>query len=147
MPRDRTRGSHSKIVSEVHVDHRMLTLNAVQVPDYRNLDERAQEQIARQGVADAPGGVADETARIRIGRVVGEVVLVGVAGLGLEGSEEASAVEERPPRTEGPEDGVAVSEPSAVRRVHPARAVGVQGPRLHSVEVGSSDEAVPASGP
>src|SRR3954464_14321061 len=125
----------------------MLTLNAVEVLDYRNLDERAQEQIARQRVADAPGGVADETACIRIGRVAGEVVLVGIADLGLQGSEEASAVEERPPRPESPEDGVAVSEPSAVRRVHPARAVGVQGPRLHSVQVGSADHAVPASGP
>src|SRR3954471_24532828 len=125
----------------------MLTLNAVEVLDYRNLDERAQEQIARQRVADAPGGVADETARIGISRVVGEVVLVGVAGLGLEGSEEASAVEERPPRPEGPEDGVAVAEPSAVRRVYPARGVGVQRPWLHSVQVGSADHAIPASRP
>src|SRR3954468_15628740 len=101
MPRDGTRGSHSKIVRDVHVDHRMLTLNAVEVLDHRNLDERAQEQIARQRVADAPGGVADETASIRIGRVAGEVVLVGVADLGLERSEEASALEERPSRPEG----------------------------------------------
>src|SRR4051812_12047844 len=113
----------------------MLTLNAVEVLDYRNLDERAQEQIARQRVADAPGGVADETARIRISGVVDEVALVGVGGLRFERSEEASALEERPPRPEGPEDRVAISEPSAVRRVHPARGVGVQGPRLHSVQV------------
>src|SRR5256885_4674392 len=135
-----------EIVRQRDVRHGVLALRSVQPGRRRPLDDAAHEQILSHRVGEARGRVHAGAAAVRIDAAVLGPVESGRADLRLEGSDEPAALQERPPRSGGGEERVAVVEAARVGRVEPSLDVGEQRPRTRSVRVGETDRLIPAAG-